>query len=356
MPAEVYGESYDFLEREQWLDFEEIVRLARLFTRRGVRKIRLTGGEPLLRPNLEELIVELAEIDAVEDLAMTTNGFLLADRADALASTGLGRVTVSLDAIDPERFRALNGVGKDPEAVLRGIDAAAEAGLRPIKINTVVRRGVNEASVLPLVRAFRGTGHVVRFIEYMDVGTRNGWDREEVVPSAELRDRIDEVFGLEPLEAHYPGEVADRYRLTDGSAEIGFVSSITQPFCGTCTRARLSSEGTLYTCLFAQEGTDFRSMLRGGATDDALLDQVIERRQRLVNRRVVVPAVNLIEIDVVGSQPIQRGFGLIKDVLPREPRAVRALVHPVVHLRRDDEFRAVALLDRPTDDLLALAL
>lgn len=274
MPMETYGEDYSFLDPDHYLSFEEIVRLVRLFSRRGVEKIRITGGEPLLRPNLEALIREIDHVEGIQDIALTTNGYLLADQAEALAEAGLHRVTVSLDALDPELFREMNGVGKEPEPVLEGIEAAGRAGLDPIKINTVVRRDVNDEAVLPLVRHFRGTGRIVRFIEYMDVGTRNGWDRSEVVPSAELRDRIDAEFPIEPLDPNYPGEVANRYRFADGSGEIGFVSSVTNPFCGACTRARLSTEGTLYTCLFASDGADFRALLREGATDAALLDRI----------------------------------------------------------------------------------
>ncbi|MFB6249205.1 MAG: GTP 3',8-cyclase MoaA [Salinibacter sp.] len=274
MPMETYGEDYSFLDPDHYLSFEEIVRLVRLFSECGVKKIRITGGEPLLRPNLEDLIREIAQVKGIQDIALTTNGYLLTDQAEALAEAGLHRVTVSLDALDPELFREMNGVGKGPEPVLDGIEAADRAGLTPLKVNTVVRRGVNDESVIPLVRHFRGTGRIVRFIEYMDVGTRNGWDRSEVVPSAELKERIDAVFAIEPLNPNYPGEVANRYRFVDGAGEIGFISSVTNPFCGDCTRARLSTEGTLYTCLFASEGTDFRALLRDGATDDAILDRI----------------------------------------------------------------------------------
>ncbi|WP_103029222.1 GTP 3',8-cyclase MoaA [Salinibacter altiplanensis] len=274
MPMETYGEDYSFLDPDHYLSFDEIERLVRLFSRRGVRKIRITGGEPLLRPNLDELIDKISGVQGIEDIALTTNGYLLEDQASALADAGLHRVTVSLDALDPELYREMNGVGKGPEPVLDGIEAADEAGLEPIKINTVVRRGINDESVLPLVRHFRGTGRIVRFIEYMDVGTRNGWDRSEVVPSAELKDRISDAFPIDPLDSNYPGEVANRYAFTDGTGEIGFVSSITNPFCGDCTRARLSTEGTLYTCLFANEGEDFRSLLRDEASDAAILDQI----------------------------------------------------------------------------------
>lgn len=274
MPMETYGEGYSFLSPDEYLSFEEILRLVRVFSRQGVRKIRITGGEPLLRPNLEDLISGVSRVEGIDDIALTTNGYLLTDQAEALAEAGLRRVTVSLDALNPELFRKMNGVGKGPEPVLDGIEAAADAGMEPIKINTVVRRDVNDESVLPLVRHFRGTGRVVRFIEYMDVGTRNGWDRSEVVPSAELRDRISEVFPIEPLDPNYPGEVADRYAFTDGKGEIGFVSSVTNPFCGNCTRARLSTEGTLYTCLFASDGVDFRKPLRNEASDAALRERL----------------------------------------------------------------------------------
>ncbi len=274
MPLETYGEDYSFLDPDHYLSFDEITRLVRLFAARGVEKVRITGGEPLLRPNLDALVGEIAEVEGIRDIALTTNGYLLADQAEALAQAGLHRVTVSLDALDPELYREMNGVGKGPEPVLDGIDAAGRVGLTPIKINTVVRRGVNDGSVLPLVRHFRGTGRIVRFIEYMDVGTRNGWDRSEVVPSAELKERIDAEFPIEPLEPNYPGEVARRYRFVDGAGEIGFVSSVTNPFCGNCTRARLSTEGTLYTCLFASEGVDFRALLREGATDEVILDRL----------------------------------------------------------------------------------
>lgn len=274
MPAETYGESYEFLPAGEYLTFEEVTRLVRLFARLGVRKIRLTGGEPLLRADLDRLIEKISRVEAIEDFALTTNGYLLARRAESLRRAGLDRVTVSLDALDDEIFRAINGTGKASAAVLEGIAAAAEAGLRPVKINVVLRRGVNEGEVMDLVRRFRGTGHVVRFIEYMDVGTRNGWSRDDVVPSAEVKERIAEEIPLEPLEKNYPGEVADRYALADGSGEIGFVSAITQPFCGSCTRARLSTRGTLYTCLFATEGTDVRGLLRGGASDEEILGRL----------------------------------------------------------------------------------
>jgi cyclic pyranopterin phosphate synthase len=289
MPMETYGEDYSFLDPDHYLSFDEITRLVRLFARRGVEKIRITGGEPLLRPNLEALIQKIDEVEGIQDIALTTNGYLLADQAEALADAGLHRVTVSLDALDPELFREMNGVGKGPEPVLEGIEAAGRAGLEPIKINTVVRRGVNDESVLPLVRHFRGTGRIVRFIEYMDVGTKNGWDRSEVVPSAELKDRISDEFPIEPLDPNYPGEVANRYRFLDGAGEIGFVSSVTNPFCGNCTRARLSTEGSLYTCLFATEGTDFRAPLRDGVTDEEILDRIDavwgERDDRYSERR-----------------------------------------------------------------------
>lgn len=274
MPRETYGEDYQFLSSDEYLSFGEITRLAELFARLGVRKIRLTGGEPLLRPDLDRLIEKISRLDEIQDIALTTNGYLLADQAERLRRAGLHRVTVSLDALDGETFRAISGLEKSPKEVLEGIEAAAETGLTPIKINVVLQRGVNDREVMDIVRRFRGTGHIVRFIEYMDVGTRNGWNREDVVPSAEVKERIDAEIPLQPLDENYPGEVADRYAFEDGSGEIGFVSSITRPFCGSCTRARLSTEGKLYTCLFAREGTDFRRLLRGGVTDEQILERI----------------------------------------------------------------------------------
>jgi len=268
MPKEVYGRDYRFLERRELLSFEEIERLTRAFTGLGVEKVRLTGGEPLLRRELERLVEMLAAIPGL-DLTLTTNGSLLPKKAQSLAEAGLRRVTVSLDSLDDEVFRTMNDVDVPVERVLAGIEAAAAAGLAPVKVNMVVKRAVNEESVLPMARYFRGSGHILRFIEYMDVGHTNGWRLDDVVPAAEIVATIAEELPLEPLEPNYPGEVARRYRYADGG-EIGVIASVTQPFCGTCTRARLSAEGRLYTCLFATNGHDLRALLRGGATDAEL--------------------------------------------------------------------------------------
>ncbi|MEO7251678.1 MAG: GTP 3',8-cyclase MoaA [Arenimonas sp.] len=252
------------LDRSRRLSFEEIEIAVRSFVRLGVRKVRLTGGEPLLRRNLPELVARLAAIPGVEDLALTTNGSLLASKAMALREAGLHRLTISLDALDPTIFRALSGGRGEVADVLAGISAAEEAGFESIKLNTVVQRGVNEDQVLPLVDHFRGTGHVLRFIEYMDVGTCNGWRRERVVPSRELHDRITIRWPLHALSPAYRGEVAARHVFEDGRGEVGFVSSISAPFCGDCHRARLSADGQLFTCLFAATGSDLRPALGGG--------------------------------------------------------------------------------------------
>jgi cyclic pyranopterin phosphate synthase len=279
MPKEVFGRDYRFLPRRELLTFEEIERVARVFVGLGVHKLRLTGGEPLLRRELEVLVARLAALGNV-DLALTTNGSALAQKARALAEAGLDRVTVSLDSLDDEVFRAMNDVDFPVARVLAGIDAAADAGL-PVKVNVVVKRGLNEASVLDIARRFRGTGHTVRFIEYMDVGATNGWRLDDVVPAAEIVRTIGGEFPLEPIEAGYRGEVAQRYRYRDGAGEIGVVASVTQPFCGDCTRMRLSADGKLYTCLFAVRGHDVRATLRGGAADaelDASIRAIWERR------------------------------------------------------------------------------
>ncbi|HEX5460036.1 MAG TPA: GTP 3',8-cyclase MoaA [Steroidobacteraceae bacterium] len=272
MPRETFHDRYRFLGSHERLSFDEIVRLARLFARLGVRKLRLTGGEPLLRPNLTDLIGDLTAIDGIEDIALTTNGVLLAKYAFELRAAGLQRITVSLDSTDPEVFRRMSGGFGGPEDVLSGIEHARHAGLEPIKINAVVQRGVNDHTVLDLIERFRGTGVIVRFIEYMDVGNRNDWRPQLVVPSRELLARIGERWPLEPRGREYPGEVAERYAFADGGGEVGFISSVTQPFCGDCSRARLSSDGVLYTCLFATQGTGLRDSLRSGASDDQLLE------------------------------------------------------------------------------------
>ncbi len=270
MPRETFGDQYRFLAAAERLSFDEIARLARLFAAEGVSKVRLTGGEPLLRSGLADLVGELSSIEGIVDLALTTNGVLLAQHASELAAQGLSRVTVSLDSIDPATFRRMSGGFDGLERVLDGIRAALEAGLSPVKVNAVIQRGINDGQALDLARHFRGTGVVLRFIEYMDVGNRNDWRRELVVPSRELRDSISAAWPLRPLARAHRGEVAERHAYVDGAGEIGFISSVSQPFCGDCTRARLSSDGKFYTCLFATQGTDFRAMLRSGADDDEL--------------------------------------------------------------------------------------
>ena len=272
MPREVFGRDHAFLPRAEILDFEEIERIVRAAVVLGVRKVRLTGGEPLVRRNLETLVGMLAAVEGIEDLTLTTNASLLAPRAQALAGAGLQRVTVSLDALDDATFMAMNDVGFPASRVLEGIAAAEAAGLGPVKINTVVRRGMNEHAVLQLAERFRGTGTVVRFIEYMDVGHSNGWRMDDVVPAAEVVAAIDARWPLDPVESAYRGEVAQRWRYRDGAGEIGVISSVTQPFCGDCTRARLSADGQLFTCLFATAGHDLRAVLRSGATDEELAD------------------------------------------------------------------------------------
>jgi cyclic pyranopterin phosphate synthase len=269
MPREVFGRDYAFLDRRELLTFEEIARLARLFVGHGVEKVRLTGGEPLLRCELERLVAMLAAIPGL-DLTLTTNGSLLARQARALKEAGLRRVTVSLDSLDDAVFRAMNDVDFPVARVLEGIDAAAGAGLAPVKVNMVVKRGVNERSIVPMARFFRAKGHILRFIEYMDVGNANGWRLNDVVPAAEVIARIGREMPLVPVEPDYPGEVASRWRYADGGGEIGVIASVTQPFCRGCTRARLSAEGSLYTCLFATRGHDLRALLRGGAGDEEI--------------------------------------------------------------------------------------
>lgn len=269
MPRSVFGADYPFLPRKELLSFEEITRIARLFAARGVRKIRITGGEPLLRKYVENLIEQLARIPDVE-LTLTTNGVLLPRMAERLRDAGLHRVTISLDAIDDATFRAMNDADYPVSAVLEGIAAAERAGLAPVKVNMVVKRGVNDHGILDMARHFRGSGHILRFIEFMDVGSSNGWEMGAVVPSREIIERIGAVFPVEPVEANYTGEVAERWRYVDGAGEIGVISSVTQAFCSTCTRIRLSTEGKLYTCLFAQTGHDLRDLLRQGASDAEL--------------------------------------------------------------------------------------
>jgi GTP 3',8-cyclase len=267
MPREVYGRDYAFLERRELLSFEEITRVASRFVELGVQKLRITGGEPLVRRDLERLIAMLAPLGT--DLTLTTNGVLLPAKAKLLADAGLRRITVSLDSLDDATFRELNDADVSPDRVLEGIAAAADAGL-PVKVNCVVKRGVNDDEIVPLARHFHGTPHILRFIEYMDVGHTNGWRLDEVVPAADVVAAIDAELPLEPAEAGYRGEVARRYRYRDGGGEVGVIASVTQPFCGDCTRARLSAEGRLFTCLFAVRGHDLRALIRGGVSDEEL--------------------------------------------------------------------------------------
>jgi cyclic pyranopterin phosphate synthase len=272
MPREVFDANYRFLPHSAILSFEEIARLARIFVGLGVKKIRLTGGEPLVRKNLERLVEMLSELKT--EITLTTNGSLLARQAHSLKKAGLDRVTVSLDSLDDATFRAMNDADFPVAKVIEGIETAAAAGLAPVKINMVVKRGVNDGDVAAMAGRWRGTGHIVRFIEYMDVGATNGWRMDEVVPSAEVLARIGSRWPLEPIDANYPGEVAQRWRYADGAGEIGVISSVTRAFCSSCNRMRLSTDGSLFTCLFGQSGHDLKSLLRGGATDDEIRNEV----------------------------------------------------------------------------------
>ncbi len=278
MPREVYGRDFPFLPRSEVLTFEEIARVARVMTGLGVEKLRVTGGEPLVRRDLPDLVAMLAALETpageAVDLALTTNGAALRPLARPLRDAGLRRITVSLDSLDDDVFRAMNGVDFPVARVLDGIDAARSAGLSPVKVNTVVRRGLNDASILPLARWARREGLVLRFIEYMDVGHSNGWRLDDVVPAAEIVERLSAELPLEPVAPAYPGEVATRWRYADGSGEIGLIASVSQPFCGACTRLRLSADGRLYTCLFSADGHDLRVSLRGEATDEALAEEI----------------------------------------------------------------------------------
>ena len=267
MPKEVYGRDHAFLERRELLTFEEIARVAQVFVDRGVQKIRITGGEPLVRRDLERLIAQLSALDV--DLTLTTNGSLLPQKAQLLADAGLRRITVSLDSLDDTQFRALNDVDFPVDRVLEGIAAATAAGL-PVKVNAVIKRGTNDDQIVPMARFFREQGHTLRFIEFMDVGHTNGWRLDDVVPAAEIIDTLDRALGVEPVDPGYRGEVAKRWRYKDGKGEVGVIASVTQPFCGDCTRARLSAEGKLFTCLFALRGHDLRALIRGGASDEEL--------------------------------------------------------------------------------------
>jgi cyclic pyranopterin phosphate synthase len=284
LPREAFERGFSFMPRSELLTFEEIVRVCRVFARMGVSKIRLTGGEPLLRRDLEQLVAMLATVDGVEDIALTTNGTLLAGKAQQLKEAGLRRATVSLDALDARVFQAMSGVRLSLAAVLAGIDAAGEAGLGPVKINTVVRRGVNDHCVLQIAEHFRHRPETLRFIEYMDVGSTNGWQADEVVPASELVAAIEARWPLEALSPARVGEVATRYRYRDGAGEIGFIRSVSRPFCGDCTRARMSAEGKLYTCLFATDGVDLRAILREGLSDGALEERLRSTWQARTDR------------------------------------------------------------------------
>ena len=276
MPRDAFGPDHPFLSRHELLTYEQTARLVAIFAGLGVRKVRVTGGEPLLRRDLHRLVGMLAAIKPIEDLALTTNGVLLPEQAERLAEAGLNRVTVSLDSLDDNVLRRMVDVEVHVADVLAGIDAASDAGLGPVKINAVVRRGVNDHTIVDLVRHFRGTGHIVRLIEYMDVGTTNGWRLDEVVPAREMIERIGAEMPLEPIDPNYRGEVARRWRHRDGGGEIGIITSVTQPFCSACTRARLSPEGRLFTCLFASSGHDLRSLLNDGADDERLARSIRE--------------------------------------------------------------------------------
>ena len=274
MPAEIFGERYEFLPRPHILTFEEIERLARIFAATGVSKLRVTGGEPLVRANLPDLIASLSAIDGIDDIALTTNGYLLTKYASELKDAGLNRLTISLDSIDEDIFKQMSGRPQGPANTLEGIRVATELGFSPIKINVVVQRGVNDHTLVDTARYFKGTGAIVRFIEYMDVGTKNGWNLSQVVTSREVIEMIGNEFPLEPADPNYVGEVANRYRYTDGDGEIGVISSVSEPFCGDCARARLSTDGKLVTCLFASGGTDLKTALRSGASDQELAETI----------------------------------------------------------------------------------
>jgi cyclic pyranopterin phosphate synthase len=283
MPKEIFGKDYEFLRKEQLLSFEEIVRLAQTFRAHGVRKFRLTGGEPLMRRNIEELISRLSEIPDV-DIALTTNGSFAVERVKSLKAAGLQRMTVSLDSLDEKTFQAMNDVDFPVARVLHWIDASADAGFGPVKVNAVIKRGVNEDSILPMVRYFKERGHIVRFIEFMDVGATNGWRLDDVVTAQEIVEIINKEFPIEPADPNYTGEVAQRWRFKDGSGEVGVIASVTQAFCSTCTRARISAQGKLYTCLFAMGGFDLRELMRSDVTDEELSDAIAKVWRKRTDR------------------------------------------------------------------------
>ncbi|HXG35685.1 MAG TPA: GTP 3',8-cyclase MoaA [Dehalococcoidia bacterium] len=306
MPKEVFGRDYQFLRQPEVLTFEEITRLARIFVELGVRKVRITGGEPTVRRDLPRLVAMLASIEGLEDLTMTTNGSRLVQLAGPLKEAGLKRVTVSLDSLDDAVFRAMNDVDFPVSQVLQGIESARRAGLWPVKVNMVVKRGTNDHTIVDFARHFKGSGYIVRFIEYMDVGATNGWSMQDVVSASEIIETIDRELPLEPLPAQYPGEVARRWRYRDGSGEIGVIASVTQPFCGACTRARLSADGQLYTCLFASFGHDLRSLLRGGKSDAEILEAIrsiwSRRRDRYSELRTEnTPELAKVEMSYIGG-------------------------------------------------------
>ncbi|HEX6637992.1 MAG TPA: GTP 3',8-cyclase MoaA [Steroidobacteraceae bacterium] len=309
MPRETFHDSYRFLKSSERLDFTELLQLTRVFVRAGVKKIRITGGEPLLRPNLADFIGDLTSIPGIEDIALTTNGVLLAKYASELKAAGLDRITVSLDTLDPQVFAKMSGGFDGVAEVLDGIEHARRAGLAPIKLNTVIQRGVNDHTVMDLLAHFRGTGVIVRFIEYMDVGTRNHWQPEMVVPSRELAAAIHARWPISARGRSYAGEVAERYAYDDGAGEIGFISSVSQPFCGDCSRARISSDGSFYTCLFATQGVDLRSPLRAGASEEELYELIrgiwSGRRDRYselrASMRNAVPDLHKVEMNYIGG-------------------------------------------------------
>lgn len=303
MPREAFGPGFTFLDRSALLTFEELMRLCRSFVDLGVRKLRITGGEPLLRRQLDKLIAQLRSLDC--DISLTTNGSLLARQAQALKSAGLNRLTVSVDSLDPETFERVTDGGHALDAVLRGIDEAERVGFETIKINSVVRRGLNDDELVALVKHFGERGHIVRFIEFMDVGQTNGWERRDVVTASEILTRLSEAFSLEALEPNYQGEVARRYRIRETGAEVGIIASVSQPFCGDCTRARLSADGKLYTCLFAAVGTDLRGPLRAGADREALRGLIADiwrqRSDRYSELRALQRGVRRIEMSYIGG-------------------------------------------------------